>query len=277
MVFELRFRSAWHTCCRLVRTAHWRPRVAPALIAAFASLLVASGAFAAFEGCEEYVALGTPGNWGEPLCRTGYALAHDDQKKTPVWVAEKLTREKAMATAQRKNLFAPDPDLPRDKRAELRDYSGSGFDRGHMAPNADFNWDADAARQSFYLSNMVPQVGEGMNRGIWKNLEAAVRLWAVRRGVVYVYTGPIYEAKYRSVGRGKVAVPTALYKIVYDPNTTESITFVMPNQRLKVQDLAKYVTTIDEVEHRTGLTFLSQLPREQQEVVKHSKAAVTWQ
>lgn len=276
MLFMLRFRRPSIEAGRAGH-AHWRRGFVAALGAGLASILFANGAFAAFEGCEEYVALGTPGNWGQPLCRTGYALAHDNQKKTPVWVAERLTREKAMASAQRKNLFAPDPDLPRGKRAELRDYARSGFDRGHMAPNADFNWDAQAAKQSFYLSNMVPQVGKDMNRGIWKDLEAAVRLWAVRRGVVFVYTGPIYDTKYRSVGPGRVAVPNALYKIVYDPDTRESIAFIMPNQPLKVQDLAKYVATIDEVEQRTGLSFLSELPKEQQEAIKHTTATVTWQ
>jgi endonuclease G, mitochondrial len=146
-----------------------------------------------------------------------------------------------------------------------------------MAPNADFSWDQEAAKQSFYLSNMVPQVGRGMNQGIWKDLESAVRLWAVRRGAVYVYTGPIYESPYKTIGPGKVAVPTALYKIVYDPATYESVTFVMPNRALKVQDLMKYVTTIEQVEQRTGLTFLSLVPEERRAAIKHSQATVTWQ
>jgi endonuclease G, mitochondrial len=242
------------------------------------SALVGSLAIAAgFDGCEEHIALGVPGESGQPLCRLGYALAHDSVKKTPVWVAEHLTRERAMAQATRKDAFAPDPDLPRGERAELRDYKGSGFDRGHMAPYADFNWSAQAARQSFYLSNMVPQVGRGMNQGIWKDLESAVRLWAVRRGEVYVYTGPIYGAKFRVIGKGRVAVPAQLYKIVYDPATYESITFIMPNKALKVQDIGSYVSTVQEVERLTGLQFFSELPPDRRVQVETTKAAITKQ
>ncbi|MDB5870665.1 MAG: non-specific endonuclease [Ramlibacter sp.] len=252
-------------------------------IRAIAGLLIASPlclwswpANAGFEDCQEYVVYGLPGPSGDQLCRLGYALAHDPEKKTPIWVAEHITRERAMAQATRKDLFAPDPDLIAGQRAELRDYKGSGFDRGHMAPNADFNWDADAAKESFYLSNMVPQVGKGMNQGIWKELESATRLWAVQRGGVFVYTGPIYEGQFRKIGKGKVAVPTALYKIVYDPATDESVTFIMPNKALKVQDLMNYIATIDDVETRTGLSFLSAIPEDRRQTIKRAKATVTW-
>lgn len=246
------------------------------LVAGWLCLLALPG-LAGFEDCQEYVAYGIPGPSGDQLCRLGYALAHNPDKKTPIWVAERLTRERAMAQATRKDMFAPDPDLHGGQRAELRDYKGSGFDRGHMAPNADFNWDPVAAEQSFYLSNMVPQVGKGMNQGIWKELESATRLWAVRRGEVVVYTGPIYEGRFRNIGKGKVAVPTSLYKIVYDPVTSESITFLMPNKALKVQDLGRYITTIEDVESRTGLSFLSAIPEERRDSVKKTKAMITWQ
>lgn len=230
-----------------------------------------------FSNCQEFVQLGIPGDQGQPLCRIGYALAHDAERKTPIWVAERLTRERAMAKAERKNTFAPDPDLQPGERAELRDYKGSGLDRGHMAPNADFNWSADAANESFYLSNMVPQVGVGMNQGIWKELESATRLWAVRRGEVFVFTGPIYEGKYRKIGKGKVAMPTSLYKIVYDNATQESVAFIMPNKQLRLGDLLDYVTTIDEVESKTGLRFLSQLDDQSRAEVARKKAVVTWE
>lgn len=221
--------------------------------------------------------MGIPGDAGDPLCRIGYALAHDPSRKTPIWVAERLTRERAMADATRKDKFAPDPDLLKGMRAELADYKGTGYDRGHMAPNADFNWSAEAAAESFYLSNMVPQVGRGMNQGIWKELEAAVRLWAVRRGQVYVYTGPIYEGRTKTIGKGRVAVPKALYKIVFDPETLESATFIMPNKVLKLSDLMQYVSSITEVEDRTGLIFLSDVALLNPGDIKNKKAVVTWE
>lgn len=62
------------------------------------------------------------------------------------------------------------------------------------------------------------QVGKGMNQGIWKDLEEKVRMWAVKRGEVYSYAGPIYEGEaIDTIGDNKVAVPTPLYKIIFDP------------------------------------------------------------
>lgn len=260
-----------------MKTAWTKARLVACLLGVGPLCLFTLPGHAGFEDCQEFVAYGVPGTSGDQLCRLGYAVAHDPDKKTPIWVSERLTRERAMAQATRKDMFAPDPDLVTGHRAELRDYKGSGFDRGHMAPNADFNWDPDAAKQSFYLSNMVPQVGKGMNQGIWKELESATRLWAVRRGEVMVYTGPIYEGQFRKIGKGKVAVPTSLYKIVYDPATSESVTFIMPNKALKVQDLMKYIATIEEVETRTGLSFLQEVvPEDRRNTIKRTKAAVTW-
>jgi endonuclease G, mitochondrial len=125
------------------------------------------------EDCAEYAKLGVPGAQGTLLCRMGYLLSHSVETKTPIWVAEHLTSEKADGTTvQRESAkFQPDPDLIKGERAELKDYAKSGYDRGHMAPAADMKWDRDAMTECFYLSNMVPQTGRGMNQGIWKNLE----------------------------------------------------------------------------------------------------------
>ena len=128
------------------------------------------------EDCAEYARLGVPGQQGKFLCRKGYLLSHSSENKTPYWVIEHLTVEKADANAvQRYSKFQTDPDLEKGKRAELSDYKGSGYDKGHMAPSADMKWDEQAMIECFYLSNMVPQVGKGMNQGIWKDLEEKVQ------------------------------------------------------------------------------------------------------
>jgi endonuclease G len=115
------------------------------------------------DGCKEYSKLGIPGQQGEILCRKGYLLAHDFENKTPIWVIEHLTAKKAQGTIPRYKKFQADPDLEEGDRAELSDYKGSGYDKGHMAPAADMRWNKQAMKECFYLSNMVPQVGKGMN------------------------------------------------------------------------------------------------------------------
>lgn len=230
-----------------------------------------------FDSCVEYIKLGVPGHQGNPLCRKGYALAHNPETKTPNWVAEHLTREKATAVRARSNNFQPDPDLDEGERAELVDYAKSGFDRGHMAPAGDMRWDEQAMSESFYLSNMSPQIGVGMNRGIWKDLEEKIREWAIQRGNLYIYTGPIYEGSVtKTIGKNKVAVPTHFYKIVYDPTHVEAIAFIMPNEKLKTSDMPNYIVSIREIESKTKLNFLSKLKKHIQDVVETIRAEGLW-
>ena len=245
-----------------------------------AILLSASVGFAGpLEDCAEYARLGVPGQDGELLCRTGHLLAHSSQNKTPIWVIERLTKEKATSrVVPRYNKFQADPDLEKGKRAELSDYKASGYDRGHMAPSANMRWDRQAMIECFYLSNMVPQVGKGMNQGIWKDLEELVRVWAIDREELFVFTGPIYEGGVsKTIGKNKVAVPSHLYKIVYDPNRQEAIAFIMPNKALKTEDMLNYIATIRDIEEKTGLDFFSSFEKELQDVIETKRASGLWQ
>jgi endonuclease G, mitochondrial len=231
------------------------------------------------EECPEFTVYGVPGEAGDLLCRKGYLLSHDPTRKTPIWVAEHLTREKAQKkVAGRSDDFRPDSELEPGRRAELSDYRGSGYDRGHMAPAADLAWDEQAMSESFYLSNMVPQVGVGMNRGIWAELEKKVRNWALQRGELYVYSGPIYgKGEVKTIGRNKVAVPAMLYKIVLDPRQHEAIALIMPNRSLSVEDLPRYLVSVREVEQETGLHFFSTMPPADQEKLESQAASRLWQ
>nr|WP_186464325.1 DNA/RNA non-specific endonuclease [Nitrospirillum amazonense] len=136
------------------------------------------------------------GDWPHltPLCRRAYVVQHDDVKLVPDFVSWRLTVEHALGCLPRKNAFAPDPDLPPGHRAELADYKGPAgvYDRGHFAPNSDFEWDAQVQRESFYLSNMSPQASH-LNQWEWEALEEATRAWALDRGPLIVMDGPIWK------------------------------------------------------------------------------------
>lgn len=206
------------------------------------------------------------------LCRLGYLLSHNADRKTPDWVLERLTPDRFSGPGDRKeqgNPFAPDPDLPKGKRAEKADYEASGFDRGHMAPAATMKFSEQATEESFYLSNMAPQVGIGLNRHIWADLEGLARDWTCERKEVIVITGPIYdeETKLKTLGDSNVAVPHAFFKIAYVPAQRRAIAFILPNKKVdkkgkKSWDVLKqYIVTIETVEERTGLAFLQSLPK----------------
>jgi endonuclease G len=127
---------------------------------------------------------------------------------------------------------------------------------GHIASNADMSWDPMVARESFILSNIAPQL-PSLNRGIWRQLETAVRAWAFSSGgTVTVYAGSIYNINTdQRIGSNRVVVPNAFYKIVINNQTEQSLAFVFPHRNGLGNDLRMFQTTVSEVERRTGIRF----------------------
>lgn len=169
---------------------------------------------------------------GKPLCFNGFAVLYSPKTKTPIYSAEVLTRQRVQAAMgePRTNNFFEDPRLAVSERASLRDYRGSGLDRGHMTPAADASNELEMS-QTFSLANMIPQAPEN-NRKAWADIEKATRKFALRAGGnVYVITGPYFQRGYCptatgvqnvqmsdkacTIGNG-VAVPSHLFKLVYD-------------------------------------------------------------
>lgn len=152
------------------------------------------------------------------LCFSAFAVLHSGISRTPIFVAERLDRNVLLdaRNQQRTNKFFADARLPHAERAELEDYQGSGFDRGHMAPAGDMATD-EAMAQSFSLANMVPQSPVN-NRRAWANIEKATRKYVMRAaGDVFVITGPAFDETPPTIGTNKVWVPQHLFKLVYDP------------------------------------------------------------
>jgi len=209
------------------------------------------------------------------VCRAGHVLAHNDDYKTPIWVVERLRRERFAGAAQRAAKWKSDPDLVAAgvPAAADGDYKGTtskrkhrAYDRGHMAPAASMKWDADAMRESFYLSNATPQQGHLLNQHIWAELEFLVRDWTCDRGELYVITGPIYDSdRPDTLGANEVAVPTAFYKIAFEPRQRRAITFILPNEEVDSRKknpsdvLSGYIVPASEVESRAGLRLFDAL------------------
>jgi endonuclease G len=219
------------------------------------------------------------------LCRSGYVLSYNNERLTPDWVVELLTPERFTKTSSRKELgnpFKADPDLNSDNRARPADYAKSGYDQGHMAPAGDMTFSDQAMKESFYLSNMIPQVGPGMNRGIWADLEALVRDWTCNKGQIVALTGPIYDDATPiriPVRNPRVAVPTAIYKIAYSPSEVKAVAFILPNKTVANHSsraeeiLADYVVSVRDVEARTGLNFFTAFAPSAQNSIETPKNA----
>lgn len=208
--------------------------------------------------------------------REFYTLQYNEVFEQADWVAYELTLEEVEGRVDRKDAFRSDPEVS-TASASLKDYKGSGYDRGHLAPAADMKMTAQSMADSFYMSNMSPQ-SPSLNRGIWKELEGKVRKWAVENGAVYIVTGPVLtEDSYPVIGPNKVAVPDYYYKVILDYREPElkGIAFILPNRR-REGDLEEFAMTIDEAEELTGLDFFPLLPDDAEDEIESSLTLPFW-
>lgn len=188
-------------------------------------------------------------------------LSYNEEHEQANWVMHMVTKDILYGTTSRTNDFRPDPKVSTGT-ADSADYWNSGYDRGHLAPSADFRWSRDALSESYFYSNMSPQVPE-MNRGAWAKLENQVREWAVDHEEVIVLTGPVLKPTLPKVPQGsqRVSIPEAYYKIVVDLNDSlpsKAIAFLFPNKEV-AYDIQRHVVTIDSIEMVTGINFFPSL------------------
>ncbi|MBI4908698.1 MAG: DNA/RNA non-specific endonuclease [Acidobacteria bacterium] len=214
-----------------------------------------------------------PERFGLPACtgpnreiavRTGFTMWFDAMHKTPLWSAYELTAERLSAAAgvRRARHFRHDAEL---SSAFDSDYRLSGYSRGHVVPAADVAWSEGGLRDSFLLSNAVPQNG-ALNSGKWRVLENAVRKLAVTSDFVVVFTGPVLCEGAAHIGASSVTVPCELYKVVIAGKGGELKMFaaMLPNDRNPGEPLSAFLTPVAEVERRTGLDFCHALPADVQ-------------
>jgi endonuclease G len=240
------------------------------LLSIFLLLPILAAANPINEQCPQFVLRGAPvsslpQNITQYICRTNYAVHYRYDTKTAEYVVEHVRLENITGPAKRKDDFRPDPTIPRQFQARLEDYTGTGYDRGHLSPGANNNASDQVMSESFFLSNMVPQV-PNHNRGIWRILELKIRDWVLAGKDIYVITGTAYAPGAVTVGPNQVGVPTHMWKAVVDQRGDKGIGFFMPNAAIPVADLAKYVVSIRQIEQLTGINFHPQLPAQLEHV-----------
>ena len=249
------------------------------------AVMLISCAAQALATCEDFTPFGQPvhkhvtvdlGLTAAPdwnvICHAGQVVAFNRDHNVADWVAFRLRREDLLSpVVERKDNFHADGEVPEKHQVVHSDYTRTGYDRGHLAPAAAMKWSFYAMNDSFFMSNIAPQVGVGFNQHIWKSLERKMRQWGCQRGLLYVVTGPLYEdnpikkLSYDKDGDGKddngvlVDVPSHFFKFALDANRMEAIAFILPNQKLKTKDLPKYLTSINDIEARSRLDFLKDI------------------
>ncbi len=207
---------------------------------------------------EDWYYLPTTQN-GKIVLHNYYALSYDEKHEQAEWVAYELTKNNLRKKrVKRSNNFRPDPKV-RSKSATDNDYRGSGYDRGHMIPAADMGFNQEAMSETFYMSNISPQV-RAFNQGIWRELEELTRDWAFKYKHLYIISGPIFGNSREHVGYNKVTIPDAYFKILLDLADPEqkAIGFIIPNE-VSYERLDKFATSVDEIEAQTGFDFFPEL------------------
>jgi endonuclease G len=209
------------------------------------------------------------------ITHTGYSLLYNETHEQASWVAYDLTKEETNKMYERTDKYIPDPQVSTGTANDY-DYSGSGYDRGHLAPAADMGWSSKTMEESFYYSNMSPQL-PGFNRGIWKKLEELVRTWAFEYGDVYIVTGPVLTSGLSTIGPDNVSVPKYYYKVILDYSEPDlkGIGFILPNYGSS-ESLQNFASTIDSVEKVTGIDFFPALPDDQETNIEKTRCISCW-
>lgn len=211
------------------------------------------------------------------LTNIGYIVGYDERKKDPAWVCYRLFKINSMQAPPRPGKFE------RDRRTSAMsvssDYTGTGYDRGHMAPNFAIAvcYGVAAQAETFLMSNIIPQK-PNLNRKAWMYLEQKeIREYAQQFNNIFVMTGPIFDKSAGKLSPGE-NIPSACYKIMIDATggNTRMLAFIMPQDITGREPLESFLTSVDNIENRTGLDFCPDLAAGLQAKLEAETAGTIW-
>lgn len=203
---------------------------------------------------------------------TYYTYAYSYDYVNSYWVSYILTKKmvKTKTVDRDGEEFKRDPQIS-NNYALTYDYSNTGYDRGHLCPAGDMNFNRTAMTETFFLTNISPQK-PGLNRGIWRELEEQVRDWAVDNDSIYIVTGAIFSENPKTIGENNVAVPTEFYKVVADISSDygyKAIAFVFENKDYPGDaNFMDYSMSVNELEEKTGIDFFANYQNEDVELIE---------
>ena len=209
----------------------------------------------------------------------GYSVGYDDSLPSPRWSSYRVFPYQDVHL-ERPSSFKS--DVRTTARVTTAEFVRSGYDRGHLSPNYAISvcYGEEAQKETFLLSNIVPQV-HALNAGLWKDLEQRiVRRYVERYGTVWVQVGPVFtEPAAQKVGR--IPVPAAFWMVVseYEETTRglRAIAFLIPHEETwRDRELTRYVVSIRKVETLTGLDFFPKLPKATQDRLESTPAPRAW-
>lgn len=282
---ELAFRRAHHHDVFAAGPLHMKN-----LRAILSGLLLFVAGLSATFAADKYLLSEAPASETYPnqwhlLTRKGYESAYDETFMTPAWVAYHLSQTTAHDPGVR-----PDPGYPTDTDSTCQlsasDYP-SGYDHGHMASNntiASF-YDDDAQLETFKMTNMVPQ-RHGLNAGPWKTIESNEVKWTKTNKELWVICGPVYTTTAdqdidpkKRLGPRKIPIPPACFKIIMvkkPDGQIATLAFIMPQENASGHKPKEFLTSVREIERRTGLNFFASMTAAEQDEIEEAVASDIW-
>ncbi|RSK42043.1 DNA/RNA non-specific endonuclease [Mangrovimonas spongiae] len=212
---------------------------------------------------------------GQIVHHDGYSLSYSEPHEQPEWVAYELKESQLVNTNFKRPYFEID-DAVKTGAAHWSNYKKSGYDRGHLCPAADREFNYDLYVETFLTSNISPQKHD-FNSGVWNRLEQKIRYWAKRYDGVYVITGGVLKGNMKVIGDERVSVPNQFYKIVMDYNdgNPKALAFLMPHHN-SAKPLYHFVVSIDSLENLTGIDFFSELDDVLENKLEASSSYKNW-
>ena len=206
---------------------------------------------------------------------TGFTVCFNKDNHTPNYVAWELLGTEVTNLVDRSDNFWQDTEI--EGCPAHRDYTGSGYDRGHMCPAADQKWSEEAMNDCFVMANMCPQDHQ-LNAGAWETLESKERTWAKRDSAIMIIAGPIYEeTDTKRLGSIGVRVPSSYFKALLAPyvDSPRAIAFVYPNSPAP-GNMKDYAMTVDQLEEILGYDLFSALPDDLENKIESEFSFTEW-
>lgn len=201
-----------------------------------------------------------------------YSLEYSYKYKHSYWIAYRFDNTTG-GNVGRNEAYKPDPELPSQYAAKHNDYTNSGYTRGHLCASSDRQYSKEANQQTFYMSNISPQSGNGFNQSgsAWNTGEDKVQAWGynISRSTDTLYVvkgGTIGEGMIKGYIKNEIAIPKYFFMAVLfrSGDNYKAIGFYMPHENLKddpdKKDPKKYLMSIDALEQETGIDFFHNLP-----------------
>ncbi len=193
-----------------------------------------------------------------------YSFSYNEAAEQAEWVAYWLSKEQIVNNDYERPYFQQDP-MVSSGSAHWRNYKNSGYDRGHLCPAADMEFNYSAFKDTFFTSNISPQLNE-FNSGVWNYLEQRTRNWAKQNNGVFVITGGVLKDPLTTIGDESVVVPSAFYKIILSTYHDEFrvVAFLIPHNK-NSKHYAEYATNVRTIEAATGIDFFTTLSKSEQD------------